>query len=355
MINRVPEFEIKELQSISPSSFVSMRKCRYRFVLQKSLDKVVLLPSSPNAYFGSILHKAIEEINNQQIKCEDDLMIFIESKIKSTENYLKENNFIGMIPLKKSVKDYGMKIILLKRKLESLSELKSDSQSVQSASEMYFECADGNIKGIVDHIFVNNNAIELIDYKTGKIIDEYTGQVKEDYKEQLKLYAYLYFEKFNGFPDKLSIVGLNDSKYTINFNFDECLKLFNEAKELLEKTNQNIKEGKLKPSLSKQNCIYCSCRPACFSYQASLKNCSDDVLESDVYGTLKSIRQFLDGTVNIIISNINGEFVVKNIRSSNYEELTSYRNKNISLYNLYYYEPFSFRTNDNTVIYAHSQ
>jgi hypothetical protein len=50
---------------------------------------------------------------------------------------------------------------------------------------------------------------------------EIFSDIKEEYKEQLKLYAYLYFETNGKFPTQLSLVDLAKQKFTIDFTESE--------------------------------------------------------------------------------------------------------------------------------------
>ena len=101
------------------------------------------------------------------------------------------------------------------------------------------------IGGKIDLIIETGDDIEIIDFKTGTVTHdllddegEVLSDVKNEYKEQLKLYAYLYFENTNKFPTGLSLVDLAKQKFPIEFSEQECKSLFDEAKSLLKSTNE---------------------------------------------------------------------------------------------------------------------
>ena len=82
-------------------------------------------------------------------------------------------------------------------------------------TEKWVESQDALIGGKLDLIVVIDDFIEIINFKTGSITEDVldeTGEVfqelKSEYRDQLKLYAYLYFDSYGKFPSTLSIVDL---------------------------------------------------------------------------------------------------------------------------------------------------
>ena len=57
MINKIEEIDFKEIKRISPSQYYSMKNCAYKSLLAEAFEKKPLLPVSPNAYFGTVLHR----------------------------------------------------------------------------------------------------------------------------------------------------------------------------------------------------------------------------------------------------------------------------------------------------------
>jgi hypothetical protein len=58
-MNRIEEINFKEIKRIALSQFYSMKNCAYKSLLAEAFDKKPLLPLSPNAYFGIVLHKML--------------------------------------------------------------------------------------------------------------------------------------------------------------------------------------------------------------------------------------------------------------------------------------------------------
>jgi len=84
------------------------------------------------------------------------------------------------------------------------------------------------IAGKIDLVVEEEQETEIIDFKTGAITQdvldddgEIFSEIKEEYKEQLKLYAYLYFETIGKFPSELSLIDLAKQKFTVDFSQSE--------------------------------------------------------------------------------------------------------------------------------------
>ena len=72
MININGNIDFKEIKRISPSQFYSMKNCAYKSLLAEAFEKKPLLPISPNAYFGTLLHRMLELIIKGSITNEDE-------------------------------------------------------------------------------------------------------------------------------------------------------------------------------------------------------------------------------------------------------------------------------------------
>ena len=67
-MNKIGEINFKEVKRISSSQFYSMKNCAYKSLLAEAFDRKPLLPLSPNAYFGTVLHKMLELIAKGIVK-----------------------------------------------------------------------------------------------------------------------------------------------------------------------------------------------------------------------------------------------------------------------------------------------
>lgn len=357
MINKIGEINYKEIKRISPSQFYSMKNCAYKSLLAEAFDKKPLLPLSPNAYFGTVLHKMLELISKGIVKNEDDFNVEFDKQVKELEDNLQRNGLSFFVPLKIKLKNFGLKKIQLKRHLRYESEQSASSNGMKFHSEKWFESKDKLIGGKVDLIIENGNTVEIIDFKTGVITQdclddegEIYSDIKSEYKEQLKLYAYLYFENINKFPTDLSLVDLAKQKFPVDFSEEECRAIFNEAKDLLKATNESIKTKKYPANPKEESCKYCLYRPACIFFLKELEK--DASLYNDVTGVIIDVKRFQNGNVNIVLQSGVNLLTIKNFASKKFEELINSKNKRISIYNLRKeVTDFVYSVIDTTMIY----
>jgi len=337
-MNQVGKIEFRKINRISPSQFHSMKNCAYKSLLAEAFGKKTLLPVSSNAYYGTVLHKMLELISKGALRNEDDFNRMFEEQVKAVEENLHQQGYDFFIPLQKNVKDFGMKKILLIKHLRALSEQQPYSSGVKYHSEKWFESKDKLIAGKIDLVIETGQEVEIIDFKTGAITQgilddtgELFSEIKEEYKEQLKLYAYLYYENTGNFPTSLSLVDLTKQKFSVCFSQSECSSIFEEAKKLLQTTNNSISKRAFTANPSEANCKYCLYRPACSYF---LKKIETDYYFNDISGSVINVVRYQNGNVSVFIKSGVRHLTVINFPSISYEELSKRKNKMISIYNL---------------------
>ncbi|WAC41068.1 PD-(D/E)XK nuclease family protein [Pedobacter sp. SL55] len=356
MMNKIGEINFKEIKRISPSQFYSMKNCAYKSLLAEAFDKKPLLPLSPNAYFGTVLHKMLELIVKGILKGEDDFNAEFDRQVKALEEDLKQKGFGFFVPLKVKLKNFGLKKIQLKKHLRSESEKTTSLGNIKFHSEKWFESQDKLICGKVDLVIENENEIEILDFKTGAIIQdclddegEIYSDVKNEYKEQLKIYAQLYFENTSKFPTALSLVDLAKQKFPVEFSEQECKSLFDEAKSLLKATNDCIHTKLFSANPKQENCKYCLYRPACSFFHKELET---DFSFNDVFGEVTNVKKFQNGNVSVFLQNGNKNLIIKNFSSEKFDKLGNHKNKQIRIYNVRKEATeFVYSAADTTIIY----
>ncbi|THU42028.1 PD-(D/E)XK nuclease family protein [Niastella caeni] len=338
MMKNIGKISFKEIKRISPSQFYSMKNCAYKSLLAAAFENKPLLPISPNAYFGTVLHKMLELIANGVVQSENDFNRMFDEQVKAIEKSLQQQGYSFYVPLQKNVRDFGMKKILLKKHLRAVSEQPLKSGGVKYHSEKWFESKDKLIGGKIDLLIENRDETEVVDFKTGAITEdvlddagEVFSEVKEGYKEQLKLYAYLYFENMGKFPTHLSLVDLAKQKFTVEFSQSECSAIYEEAKRLLHSTNESIKKGIFAANPTEANCKYCLYRPACSFF---LKHIGMDYSFNDVSGLVRNVVRYQNGNVSVFLQNGGKQITVTSFPSEKFDELNDTRNKQLSIYNL---------------------
>jgi CRISPR/Cas system-associated exonuclease Cas4 (RecB family) len=357
-MNKIGEINFKEIKRISPSQFYSMKNCAYKSLLAEAFDKNPLLPLSPEAYFGTVLHSMIELISKGVVRDENDFNDEFDKQVKTLEDELKKKGFEFFIPLKLKLRNFGLKKVQLKKHLLNVSGLPQITNNTNFHSEKWLESKDKLIGGKPDLIIENGSRIEIIDFKTGAIKQDYLddegelfSDIKEEYKEQLKLYAYLYFENTNKFPTNLSLVDLAKQKFSIEFSEGECKTLFEEAKDLLKSTNNSINTKTFIANPKVENCKYCLFRPACSFYYNKFDS---DFSINDVVGKVMDLKKFQNGNVNLILENDSKVITIKNFKSEIFEKLNNSKNKNLRIYNLRNEEAeYVYSVTDITIIYEY--
>lgn len=356
-MNKIGEINFKEIKRISPSQFYSMKNCAYKSLLAEAFDKKPLLPLSPNAYFGTVLHKMLELIAKGIVKREDDFNAEFDRQVKALEDDLQSKGFGFLVPLKIKLRNFGLKKIQLKKHLRNEPEQPIISSDIKFHSEKWFESKDKLIGGKVDLIIENGRDVEIIDFKTGAITQdclddegEIFSDVKNEYKEQLKLYAYLYFENTNKLPTSLSLVDLAKQKFSVEFSEEECKVVFDEAKNLLKTTNDCVNTKSFSAIPTEENCKYCLYRPACSFFQKQLET---DFSFNDVFGEIKDVKKFQNGNVSLFLQNRGKNLTIKNFASEKFDELNNNRNKKICVYSVRKEATeFVYSTTKTTMIYG---
>lgn len=331
------QIELKPLESISPSQFSRLKKCSYNSILSKAFSHP-LLPYTPTVHLGTIVHKCIRKIFAGEIDTEEVFEKAWNALEKEEENKLSDYGFSFFLPLKENVLGYTIKKLQVRaifREQLNKSERENDGEKdIQFMNEKWLQSKDSKIAGSVDHILKIDDFVKLTDTKTGEIINE-SGEVKESYEEQLKLYAYLYCEEFDQYPNELVIRDLKHNEIVIPFTEDECDALAKSAKNKLESINESLVKDDLEnlanPAI--EICSKCLFRPAC-KYHWSIKSDNSIDTFTDVKGILQSLNQYKNGNINVTISNNGSELIVTQLENESMELLQSLEGKEVGIYNV---------------------
>lgn len=337
-MKNIAKIELKSIPRISPSQFHSMKMCPYKYLLNEAYNKIPLLPVSANTYYGTVLHKMLDFITKGIIRHEDEFETKFQFEIRNMEEKLINEGYIFYVPLQRHVKDYTLKKILLKDHLRTEFGKQTKISNIKYSSEKWIESIDKKIGGKIDLIIESESETEIIDYKTGSIlIDKMDGKeddipnVKEEYKNQLKIYAQLYYENNGHYPTVLSLVDLTKNKFNIPYSQNECVSLYDEAKELLKSTNESILNGNIVANPGEETCKYCNYRPGCAYYVKYLETENNS---SDITGIIDKVVQYQNGNVTIHVLSNGRKFIVTSIDASKYDELMTKINDKINIFNL---------------------
>ncbi|MEI9919082.1 MAG: PD-(D/E)XK nuclease family protein [Bacteroidota bacterium] len=338
MIGNLPEISFRKLDSVSPSQFTSMKNCSYKTLLAHALKKP-LLPVSSNAYFGTVMHKMIELITDGSIPNDEIFDGVFNAEVQKMEVSLKAGGFNSLLPLLGNVKDLAVKKVLLKKYLVNKGGgTNSKPSEVKFLTEQTYKTKDGRIKGKIDLVFENGSFTEIVDFKTGSLSVEMLDddgekifELKDEYKEQLKLYAYLYFETSGKFPTKLSLSGLGLQKQTVSFSEEECGRLATEALGLLDRINTQVETSKFSGNPTHDNCRYCLYRPGCIFYRKAIGELN---IGNDLSGVLTDAVKYQNGNVTAVLTVPAGKISITGFPERMLDYFKDNMGKVISIFNL---------------------
>lgn len=134
-------------------------------------------------------------------------------------------------------------------------------QNIKPETEVYIISEKYNIQGYIDAMFIKDDEITIVDYKTSKK-NELTGQ----YNLQLAIYALLTYEKFKKLPKKVYLYFLRHGT-EIPVTIDESLlKIAQKEAELIHiNTISNLMEDY--PKNSSNLCCWCDFNDNCYRQQ----------------------------------------------------------------------------------------
>jgi CRISPR/Cas system-associated exonuclease Cas4 (RecB family) len=332
--------QLLPLKRLSPSRFWAMQSCALQEVFSKN-EIPQLLPFSPDARLGSVVHKLIELAIKRRIQNSESFFEIWDQEIDKKEQEMVLNPLeTHLVPLSKHTRNYEVKrqqcfniskefFTAIPVSNRRFSRVSSDN------SEVWVESKDKVMAGSIDEVRFISNEIHLIDYKTGIVIDENetANSIKMPYQVQMKLYAALYNETFDIFPTRLFIKTLDAQEYEIPFNYDECLTLFAQAKNETSNINKIIIEGDWETlaSPSPLVCWYCQFRPICKSYWQVRDNSGDWNL--DVSGVVLEVKSLKNG-IRVVLQSKDTKIAVRGLSLARNSELLESCGKTVLLLNL---------------------
>ncbi len=297
---------LKPLSRISPSRFFSLQQCSLKEIWASNGQRR-LLPCSPSAYVGTAVHKLLELAFQGRIKDEATLEKCWDDEIRRLEQEMTANTVEKhLVPLEMSAYNYEVKKILAFRMLCSMFSNWITTREIvaqKSGAEVWVQTPDGKVGGRIDFVKETGDGIEIIDYKTGPLMTETPNDVpREEYLKQIKMYGALYHAMHKIWPINLSLVGLDQSKYTTRVNESECLALLEEAQKCFDDTNELI-EGGLEPgdfaNPSPGTCKYCLHRPACDKYWYCRQE--DGKWPIDISGRVEDKKMLINGYCRVVL------------------------------------------------------
>jgi CRISPR/Cas system-associated exonuclease Cas4 (RecB family) len=311
-ISKILATPLQPLKRISPSRYASLKSCPLREVLASTPGIPKMLPDSPEAKLGTVIHKLLELAVKGSISDLASASAFWDTEVSRIENEMASNPLEHhLMPLSRKCRNYEVKrsqcFLMVESVLSTVSKSAGRAQEFPSGmgTEIWVESPDRKVGGKIDAVR-ENHGIEVIDYKTGAVLQEVSDplSIREEYKTQLKLYAALYFLTFEKWPSRLLIVGLSSEEHGIEFDHEECLVLLEEAVKRFDQINESIKKGFAWEDLANPSpgaCKYCPFRPLCKAYLETEKE--GQGWPVDVVGTVQTRTLLKNGLRVTLVSN----------------------------------------------------
>jgi CRISPR/Cas system-associated exonuclease Cas4 (RecB family) len=339
-ISNLLSSRILPLERLSPSRFWAMQSCALQEVFSKSTIPQ-LLPFSPDARLGSVIHKLIELAIKRRIENPASFFEIWDLEINKREQEMALNPLEShLIPLSKHTRNYEVKRQQCFNDAQqhfTFAPVSNQGNSGISSkkSEVWVESKDKVVAGSIDEVRFISNEIHLVDYKTGAVLDENetTSSIKMPYQVQMKLYAALYDETFDVFPTRLLIKTLNTQEFEVVFDNEECLTLLSQAKTKIYEVNKIIQKGEWETlaAPSPATCRYCQFRPVCKSYWQAKDGSGEWNL--DFSGVVLEAKLLRNG-VRVVIRSEDKEIAVRGLALSRNGELLESHGKTVLLLNL---------------------
>ncbi len=361
----LPEMPLQTLRTVSPSRFHDLKACPLREVWAAGRGVSCLLPLSPQARVGTVIHKIHEMAWTGQITSEEVAAREWDERIAQQESHISESWLerhlsplsvtLDNLHVKRGICLHTVRDIFagtnkfltmspeLLLPLETLTDdlysttLPAEDDTRLTGSEVRVWSADAKLKGSIDLVLESPEGFEISDYKTGRVLDINTGVVKESYQQQLKIYAALFHHKSCGiWPAKLTVIDPYGARHNVAFTAEECLTLSQQATELYDQVKAQIETGAAPETLAcpgPQTCNFCPFRPACRAYWQAREPGGD--WPNDVRGTVTDIRTQGNGNQQIKLESDAGTAWVSDLQITRHACLTPQsRGRLLSCYNV---------------------
>jgi len=228
------------------SQHSSFERCARMWFYEKIL-KIPTVDDMSYAHAGSTIHKVLEEYYKGNLKTLE------EAKILFSKTWDSYKLYDSMLRLKKD--DYWLMCI---------NGINLNVSCTSTELKIYYP----DVIAYIDVVDTNNDL--LIDWKSSTIRDEN----KKEYTQQLKLYAWLYYRKFNKIPKKCTVYYLKYNGSKSELSFEPTMEDIEEIKtwyETILKEMSVIKETKKLPPKCDKCFAFCKFKDICEKSDEELK------------------------------------------------------------------------------------
>jgi len=272
-----PKITADSLAPIYPSQYYYDQKCAYKFVLSRATN-VVSLPATPRMELGSIIHSLHHWsfLNRYAGVTLAEAEQKFDELVAATERRLSASPLsVHLVPLSASCD------VFIKRRHSAVRHALREPMvkkagsiiGARQLSEESISSPDGLIKGSMDAVYFDGDAIDIIERKSGDVTRD--GVLRESYVMQLKLYAGLVHEVEGVMPQSLSLIDGDFKRHVVDFTPAEIRALYLAAKEWIGAVSEEVlSRPDYLDSLADprpSNCKSCQLRANCRPYWETIR------------------------------------------------------------------------------------
>lgn len=325
------------LDSISPTRFIGIEQCALR-EMWSAAGAPHLLPSSPVARVGTVIHHLLEEAGRGSFASGDARAVdrrwrelIAGAERKMADGWLERH----FVPLSRSVRDFEVRRIQARERALKLSVAMSAARERVAAGgeaqlplhgcEVPVSTPDQRVRGRIDEVALGKQGPIIRDYKSGTIFEHASGNehvLKAAYETQVRMYAALYAATSGRWPARLELVPILGAPETVTFDPDDCSALVEAAREALGAVNEAISAAGSPEAVQERLasphpdvCTHCVFRPWCRPYRAA-SVAAGGHWPHDVCGRLKNIVTLAAGRVIIEIGRGDGVIRIRVVGSA---------------------------------------
>lgn len=308
--------ELRPPARISATQLPTARACLLRFLLDASVcaDQRALPSQSPMTYLGTVFHGVVEDARRGRAG-DPPVRARLEERwrlrMAEAEASAREHGDEDWLPFTQSFHRLE-RLRLRALRLGEAQRVRHGTGQGVSSTEAWIESRDGSVVGKIDAIDRDGDLVVLRDIKSGVVED---GAVAAEHRCQLIVYAGLYHEATNRWPDRLELVGGDGTRVDVPFAPSEAIALIQECRGVLTSLRRATGErAKIRDSqviaLAKPDggaCGSCQHRPACGPYMQRLTDVGVARLDDgpfpslDVYGLIPEGSLARDGREPLVL------------------------------------------------------
>jgi RecB family exonuclease len=280
---------LNRLLTVSPSTFKDLKCCHLKVAFNTNPENRTCFRPTPGTCLGNVCHKLYEMLTNGKYEHISDQDI--ENRLRLEWGKLIEKAYINLsdawehtkVPEPERWPRYQIVRIrflsflhreYLKRGRASKTEPRND---FEVKTEEGLKSSDGKIIGRPDRVETKLGQVEIVDLKTNTY-DLTPEQEISLHRQQLLIYAYLWWDVNKVWPTRASIQELTGERFSFEISPEECETVRQEFLEELQSFNTEVETkpaAGVLASPSSSSCMYCHFKGGCRAFWAAIDSTWD--------------------------------------------------------------------------------